>query len=322
MVTILISTRNVALIDLAKQNHVTIICLPPHSTHKMQPLDVAFIAPLKTYYAKEIENWLRENQLSVVSPHAVASIFCKAYNKAISHHIFRDFEFGIQEHLQTQNERDEQIIKPNHEQPHHPMREHRTPSPPLPHQQLVSPKDICPIPTYKRYTTKKPHARSGKASVITLTPYKEELEQSLQKKKAKKLVPQLNLNCVLAPEKNSSTKSVRSEKKATPEEEIAVHEDVGQPATSKGKTSRRKRKVSSSSSSDSSEDFPLADSSSDESREIDAECLFCTGKFSDDRYGERWTKCYQCGRWAHEDCGEIKSSTFICLFCEGKVFFE
>ncbi|XP_072380614.1 uncharacterized protein [Diabrotica undecimpunctata] len=29
-------TRNVALIDLAKQNHVTIICLPPHSTHKMQ----------------------------------------------------------------------------------------------------------------------------------------------------------------------------------------------------------------------------------------------------------------------------------------------
>uniref|UniRef100_A0A6P7H6J4 Corepressor interacting with RBPJ 1-like n=1 Tax=Diabrotica virgifera virgifera TaxID=50390 RepID=A0A6P7H6J4_DIAVI len=227
------------------------------------------------------------------------------------------------------------------------MREHRTPSPPLPHQQLVSPKDIYPIPTYKRDTTKKPHARSGKASEITLTPYREELEQSLQKKKAKELVSQLNLDCVLAPEKNNSTKSVRSEKTATSEEEIAVHEDVGQPSTSKGKTSRRKRKVeiavredvaqpstskgktsrrkrkvSSSSSSNSSEDSPLADSSSDESGENDAECLFCTEKFSDDKYGERWLKCYQCGRWAHEDCREIKSSTFIWLFCEGKGFFE
>ncbi|XP_072389298.1 uncharacterized protein [Diabrotica undecimpunctata] len=70
-------TRNFALIDSAKKNHVTIICLPPHSTHKMQPLDVAFIAPLKTYYTQEIENWLRENQLSVVSAVVVASIFCK-----------------------------------------------------------------------------------------------------------------------------------------------------------------------------------------------------------------------------------------------------
>uniref|UniRef100_A0A6P7FLD5 Uncharacterized protein LOC114330583 n=1 Tax=Diabrotica virgifera virgifera TaxID=50390 RepID=A0A6P7FLD5_DIAVI len=102
----------------------------------------------------------------------------------------------------------------------------------------------------------------------------------------------------------------------TKQKEIAVHEDVGQPSTSKGKTSKRKRKVSSSSSSDSSEDFPLADSSSDESGENDTEYLFCTEKFSDDKYGERWAKCYQCGRWAHEDCGEIKSSTLICLFCE------
>ncbi|XP_072380494.1 uncharacterized protein [Diabrotica undecimpunctata] len=46
-------TRNVALIDLAKQNHVTIICLPFQATHKMQPLDVAFMAPLKIYYAQK-----------------------------------------------------------------------------------------------------------------------------------------------------------------------------------------------------------------------------------------------------------------------------
>lgn len=57
-------TRNIELTDLAKQNYVTIhICLPPHSTHKMQPLDIGFMSTLKTYYAQEVENWLSENLL-------------------------------------------------------------------------------------------------------------------------------------------------------------------------------------------------------------------------------------------------------------------
>ncbi|KAG5882177.1 hypothetical protein JTB14_016445 [Gonioctena quinquepunctata] len=75
-------TRNIELIDLAKQNHVNIICLPPNSTHKMQPPNVGFMLPLKTYHAQEVGNWLRENQLSTVSPHVVAELFDKAHIRA------------------------------------------------------------------------------------------------------------------------------------------------------------------------------------------------------------------------------------------------
>lgn len=32
---------NFSLIDLEKENHVTIVCLPPHLINKMQPLDVS-----------------------------------------------------------------------------------------------------------------------------------------------------------------------------------------------------------------------------------------------------------------------------------------
>jgi hypothetical protein len=35
-------TRNLEVITLAQENHVNIICLPPHSTHKMQPSDKAW----------------------------------------------------------------------------------------------------------------------------------------------------------------------------------------------------------------------------------------------------------------------------------------
>ena len=41
--------RNLVVITFARENHVDIICLPPHSSHKMQPLDKIFMGPLKTF---------------------------------------------------------------------------------------------------------------------------------------------------------------------------------------------------------------------------------------------------------------------------------
>jgi hypothetical protein len=40
-------TRKLAVIILARVNHVDIICLPTHSGNKMQPFDKAFMEPLK-----------------------------------------------------------------------------------------------------------------------------------------------------------------------------------------------------------------------------------------------------------------------------------
>jgi len=48
-------TRNLVIITLHRENHVHIICLPPHNSHKMQPLDKAFMGPLKTFYCQEIK---------------------------------------------------------------------------------------------------------------------------------------------------------------------------------------------------------------------------------------------------------------------------
>ena len=35
-------------------NRLDILCFPPHTTHKLQHLDVGFISPLKSYINKEI----------------------------------------------------------------------------------------------------------------------------------------------------------------------------------------------------------------------------------------------------------------------------
>lgn len=49
---------------------------------------------------------------------------------------------------------------------------------------IVSPKDICPIPVKKSRTTKK-GPKPSKAAVITASPYKLQLEESIKKMKEK-----------------------------------------------------------------------------------------------------------------------------------------
>jgi hypothetical protein len=41
-------TRNIDVIDLARPNGVSVVCLPPHCTHRKQPLDFALMQPFKT----------------------------------------------------------------------------------------------------------------------------------------------------------------------------------------------------------------------------------------------------------------------------------
>ncbi|CAG5053987.1 unnamed protein product [Parnassius apollo] len=73
-------TKNIELIDKARQNHVTLISLPPHCTHKIQPMDKAFMGPLKSYYSEEIRMWLRENNRPLTA-YDISELFGKAYLK-------------------------------------------------------------------------------------------------------------------------------------------------------------------------------------------------------------------------------------------------
>jgi len=59
-----------------------IICLPPHSSHKMQPLDKAFIGPSKTFYCEDIGKWFRSNPGRVVTVYQIGEMFGNAYKEA------------------------------------------------------------------------------------------------------------------------------------------------------------------------------------------------------------------------------------------------
>jgi hypothetical protein len=49
-------------IDYATTNRIILAVLPPHSTHRLQPLDVGLFSPLATYYSQAIDKLLAESQ--------------------------------------------------------------------------------------------------------------------------------------------------------------------------------------------------------------------------------------------------------------------
>ncbi|KAB0802155.1 hypothetical protein PPYR_04341 [Photinus pyralis] len=75
-------TKNVQLIEAARQNHVHILCIPPHTSHRLQPLDVSFMFPLSTFHTQECETWMRQNPGRAITIRQVGSIFGKSYLKA------------------------------------------------------------------------------------------------------------------------------------------------------------------------------------------------------------------------------------------------
>lgn len=56
-----ISHKGIESLTFAKEHGIIMVCLPPHCTHRMQPLDVSFYGPLKTYFNQEVSTWLKSH---------------------------------------------------------------------------------------------------------------------------------------------------------------------------------------------------------------------------------------------------------------------
>ncbi|KAB0803148.1 hypothetical protein PPYR_00118 [Photinus pyralis] len=75
------SHRDLQVIHYCKENHIDLLSLPPHASHRLQPLDVGFFGPLKTAYTNECDNWMVSNPGKVITQMQVAGLFNAAYSR-------------------------------------------------------------------------------------------------------------------------------------------------------------------------------------------------------------------------------------------------
>ena len=72
---------------------MTILTLPPHSTYKLQPLDVGVMGPFKAAYNAPIDSWMLRNPGKTFTIYQVAASVELAFLKAITpFNIVADFK--------------------------------------------------------------------------------------------------------------------------------------------------------------------------------------------------------------------------------------
>jgi len=76
---------SVEVICLARQNDVHLLCLPPHCSHLLQPLDVGVFKPLKDEWRKIVKEWYKESRMKAVDKAQFSKLLTKLYRTLKPH---------------------------------------------------------------------------------------------------------------------------------------------------------------------------------------------------------------------------------------------
>lgn len=74
------SHKTLDAVMFAREHGVHMLTLPPHCTHKLQPLDRSFFKSFKANYNRSADSWMLGNAGKRISMYDVAGIFGNAYN--------------------------------------------------------------------------------------------------------------------------------------------------------------------------------------------------------------------------------------------------
>jgi hypothetical protein len=74
-----VSHRSLDVLEYASQNNLVILSVPPHCTHKLQPLDVAVYGPLGKYFERTVDKWQKQHPAQHITLYELGELFGSAY---------------------------------------------------------------------------------------------------------------------------------------------------------------------------------------------------------------------------------------------------
>jgi hypothetical protein len=267
---------SVAAADYCDAHGIELACLPPHSSHRLQPLDTHFNKVFKTEWKKCVQNFLRESDRSSISKAEFATLFQEVWNAvknrrglivdSFAHcglyplvNNVKDEEFAVSEVFKTDETLD--VVEGNGL-----VQEHIQQDQPQASTSVVSPgTPSC------RYVFKTPEKRMSLVHT-------------------KKHVVSLKVRLWQNQNRVSSKFPRNPEAHRTPETAHNAKQRNGKaPATAQIKKRVRRTRIGSSSSDD----------------EEDDKCCVCGTtweRFLECNPGEEWLRCPKCSNWTCEQC--------------------
>ncbi|XP_050293375.1 uncharacterized protein LOC126733931 [Anthonomus grandis grandis] len=272
------SHKTLDVTRFAKENGIEMICFPPHCTHRLQPLDVCFFRPLKTFYDQDVTKWLKCHPGRTVSSYQIGGLFAAAYGKAATNQnavsgliktgkwplnpdIFPDYLFNPAMVTDRYQDSDTQVA--NH-------------SLNINNISVIRPQDISPLPSSSGIQANPRKRKAEGTKVLTSTPILEELKAREAEKQAaefRKAAKRTKKNLTHLVESPLSLKEVIQIKEVAKE--------------SKNRITRKAAIVA-------SEHFVPMDESSDNEEpfqdEDDEDDLYCNSLYSMSKSKEPWVR--------------------------------
>lgn len=303
--------------NFCKRHGILMLTIPPHTSHRLQPLDVTFYKSLKTAYNSECDKYLKIHPGEKITPNLLAELFNNAYSRVATPEkaikgfevagifpynpdVFSDEDFVPAETLAKENiaagQNVENLNVGRSESPECRQRENylvATPKKATNNQEVTQTSfaDILQLPSCSKIgqnsnKVTKPREKQH-SDIFTSTPNKCALEEKESKKKAK-----------LEKQKSQSIAKVCKRKV------FEENKNEKRPETKrKCKANKNIYELSDDSDKYESEDEVNADI-----------CLIC-GEFGKNK--ELWLRCNICNQWAHAACaGKGRKELFVCDFCE------
>jgi len=293
-----------ASFEYCRENGIVMLSFPPHTSHKLQPLDLTVFGSLKKSYSNQCDLFLRNNNHEKITPYDVARIFKLAFVRIVTVEkaqngfkvsgvvpfnplIFTDEDFSPASIMEPDDEMTQvdaqldmhtTILDVANNNSYQPQNVNKQPI----STNRVTIQQISPLHVKQNKTSKRA-GKKGASKILTGTPEKSELQRK-ENNKLKKII-------------KANTKIIKKEKTAK-------------------KTAVKKKlylKDSSTSGDEAIQDL-CDDNSEGEIDEFENElCILCNefGKT------EMWFRCGVCKKWAHKECtGHDDYKTYICDFCK------
>ena len=65
--------------EICQERGITVVTIPPHSSHRTQPLDVSFFGPLKNAFNRQCDLFMNTQSGRRISQYDIAELFNNAY---------------------------------------------------------------------------------------------------------------------------------------------------------------------------------------------------------------------------------------------------
>ncbi|CAK1588229.1 unnamed protein product [Parnassius mnemosyne] len=320
------SHKTLAVINFCRENHIHLMSSPPHTTHKLQPLDRTFMKPFKDAYSQRCDLWIRTNAGCRITDYDIAGLVKEAFIKvarldiAVSgfkctgihpfdRHLFSDLDYLAADMTnipleQTETSSNalnneqavvisnliiEEQMKESEQSISEPITTSPKPSTSTAPDLVQIIHNLSPLPDAAKKRTAARKRKSERSEILTSSPYKKVVEEKENEKNMKDKRKEIKSKFKVAMGgKGKQTKRNKTKGKSV---------DKGKEATNvrpKGKKG--------------SEVEPLTETSN-------TNITICVVSLEDT--DEDWIQCSSCRGWVHEACADIPEcgDGFICDRC-------